>query len=137
MDKSLTSLSDDEVLLFSHDQTFKVGKVKLAINNFLNRLPEIFRKSLSSYHINVSYYDSKGQIINNGGVWLLERGISCEVLKMRASGWQKGKIKVCISVDFYPDPSESDDGLLANNSLESNLESPLEEIRQTINKETN
>jgi hypothetical protein len=55
--------------------------------------------------------------------WLGD-GVDCEILKPGAKGWQKGKIRIRVSIEFCPDQPEI-----------SQPESPLDDIRQRINKE--
>lgn len=54
--------------------------------------------------------------------WLNE-GLDCEVLKLGAKKWQKGKVRIKILAEFCPDESE-----------QVEPESPLDDIRKTINK---
>jgi hypothetical protein len=56
---------------------------------------------------------------------MLEQGIDGEVLRIGSKGWQKGKIRIRISVEFCPDESEI-----------TQPESPLDDIHQRINQET-
>ncbi|NES04449.1 MAG: hypothetical protein F6K22_17405 [Okeania sp. SIO2F4] len=76
-------------------------------------------------------------------------GPECEVLRPGTKGWQKGKIKVALNIEFYPDEpeeeieekesSESDnegENSGDNNSkiLETEV-SPLDDLRQKFNQE--
>ena len=49
------------------------------------------------------------------------KGIDCEILKLGAKGWQKGKVRIRVSLEFCPDEPET-----------SQPESPLNDIRQMI-----
>lgn len=51
----------------------------------------------------------------------IEEGLDCELLNLGDSQWQKGKIRVEVSVEFVPDEPESTD-----------YQSPLDEIRQEM-----
>ncbi len=70
-------------------------------------------------------------------------GIDCEILKIGASGWQKGKVKIKTTLEFIPDEPEVKEVLMQNeeetlmrNELEiSQLDSPLDELRKMINQE--
>ncbi len=55
--------------------------------------------------------------------WLGE-GVDCEILKIGAKGWQKGKIRIKVTLEFCSDEPEI-----------SQPESPLDDIRQMINQE--
>ena len=43
----------------------------------------------------------------NSSTWI-ELGADCEILKTSDKGWKKGKLKVEITVKFYPDEPEID-----------------------------
>jgi hypothetical protein len=60
------------------------------------------------------------------GKWFGD-GINCEVLRLDAKGWQKGKVRIelKVSLEFCPDETEI-----------SQLESPLDDIRQMIKKDS-
>ncbi len=53
----------------------------------------------------------------------LDGGLNCEMLSLGAKKWQKGKLRIKIVTEFCPDKSEE---------IES--ESPLDDIRKTINQ---
>ena len=55
-------------------------------------------------------------------------GVDCELLKFGAKGWEKGKIRVKLTVEFCPDEPE-----VEATSTNNQLESPLDDIRQMIN----
>jgi hypothetical protein len=67
---------------------------------------------------------------NYGGVsdpkmvtWFID-GQYCKLLKLGAKGWQKGKIRIRVSVEFCPDEPQT-----------TLPESPLDDLRQMINQE--
>ncbi len=76
-------------------------------------------------------------------------GLECEVLKPGAKNWHKGKIKVELTVKFYPDEPEEE--IEENESSQSENEaenygdnnsevletevSPLDDLRQKFNQE--
>ncbi|MGL5806098.1 MAG: KGK domain-containing protein [Xenococcaceae cyanobacterium] len=51
-----------------------------------------------------------------------DKGIECEILKVGAKDWQKGKVRLKVTLEFELDESE-----------DNNSDSPLDDIRQTIN----
>jgi hypothetical protein len=53
-------------------------------------------------------------------VWFNE-GVDCKMLKAGTNGWQKGKLKTKVSVEFIPDESET-----------PVYQSPLDEIYREI-----
>ena len=66
--------------------------------------------------------------------WLGE-GIDCEVLKFDSNTWQKGKVRVRVSLEFCPDEPELEQ-ITQSNDLEINqTESPLDDIRRMMSKD--
>jgi len=66
------------------------------------------------------------------------QGIDCEILRVGAQGWKKGKIKLKLNVtiEFCPDESEVEETPENNESETSQPESPLEDLRrQLLNQE--
>lgn len=59
--------------------------------------------------------------------WLTE-GAECKVLRPNSKGWQKGKVR--IQIEFCPD--EISEGDSRSNGSKSDLEFPLDEVRQTL-----
>ncbi|WP_255502520.1 KGK domain-containing protein [Okeania sp. KiyG1] len=76
-------------------------------------------------------------------------GVECEVLRLGAQSWQKGKIKVELTVQFYPDESEKEmeetelsqsenEVEISDKNNSENIEpeiSPLDDLRQKFNQE--
>ncbi len=54
--------------------------------------------------------------------WVNE-GIECEILKLGSNSWQKGKVRIKVTVEFCPDELEIQEP-----------DSPLDDIRQTMNQ---
>lgn len=61
-------------------------------------------------------------------------GIDCEILKIGAAGWQKGKVKINLNVtiEFCPDEPEVEEKRASNEQEISQPESPLDDIRLMI-----
>ncbi len=61
-------------------------------------------------------------------------GIDCELLKVGAAGWQKGKVKINLNVtlEFCPDEPEVEEPPASNEQEISQPESPLDDIRLMI-----
>ena len=76
--------------------------------------------------------DELGKILSNrGGVptwkemknsWFKD-GVPCEILKVNSNGWQKGKFRIKITLQFCLDEAEI-----------TQPESPLDDIRRKINE---
>ncbi len=111
----LPDCGDDDVLAFNANLV-KVGKfrdlVKFAFND-PNQIPERIFDLLRANGVYINPKDAFGN------------GLDGEVLKIGAKGWQKGKLRIRVSVEFCPDEPEI-----------SEPESPLDDLRQMINQET-
>ena len=64
----------------------------------------------------------------------LGEGVDCETLKFRANGWQKGKVRIRVSLEFCPDEPEVEETSASNEIAQP--ESSLDDLRQMINQET-
>lgn len=82
----------------------------------VNKLKEIVHNSFDSYIPAISNNISKILGMKNKFSWFdwIE---SCEILRAGSKGWQKGKIKVNVTLEFIPDEIEEN-------------KSPLDDIRQ-------
>lgn len=65
---------------------------------------------------------------------LFGEGINCEILKLGAKGWGKGKIRIRFSVDFCPEEPEFEHTTASNEPEISLPESPLDDIRRMMNE---
>ena len=59
------------------------------------------------------------------------QGVPCEVLRLDAKGWRKGKVR--LAIEFLPDELEVEE-TPETNEIEQ-PESPLDDLRQMINPE--
>lgn len=77
--------------------------------------------SSQSIHIQPTKFIGKGhksRLINDNNIWFKE-GVNFQILKAGSSGWQKGKIKVSVTLEFIPDELEEE-------------KSPLDDVRQEL-----
>ncbi|MFN6487045.1 MULTISPECIES: KGK domain-containing protein [unclassified Nostoc] len=116
--------SDGDVLDFG-DNTYKVGKLKQAIDTSFNSTLEYrFNQELSSKGIHIKESPNMN--------WF-QKGKDCEILTLGSPSWKKGKVKIKISVEFYIE--EEDIQITnSNNSEITELESPLDDLRRMINE---
>jgi hypothetical protein len=113
----LENCSDDDVLAFASNHMVKIGLFKNAVNYaFTDKY--MVASTLSSA------LSEKGVQINET-IKVFAEGRDCEILKIDAKGWQKGKLRIRVSVDFIPDEAEI-----------SQPESPLDDLRQKLNETT-
>jgi hypothetical protein len=131
---SLQNCNDNDVLAFG-DDTFKISKFRRAVKGaFGNNLGNQLSSQLSSYHgikIDGAILAPKG--INEPAARWFNNGIDCEILKLGSKSWQKGKVRIKVSVEFYV---EEDSEQVGSESSEIELpESPLDDLRQMMNQE--
>lgn len=63
---------------------------------------------------------------------LWSEGKDCEVLRLGAKGWQKGKLRIKVSVDFSPDEPDIEEPLASDEIKIAQPESPLDDIRREL-----
>lgn len=64
-----------------------------------------------------------------------EEGINCEVLKFDSNAWQKGKVRIKVTLEFCPDEPEIEEITQSNDAEANQTESPLDDIRRMMNKD--
>ena len=123
----LQSCGDDGVISFS-SQIYKIGKIKQALDQaFGGQVPNALMESLESQGIKearIYQFPSRGRAYEVNSYWF-DEGKDCEILRIGSNGWQKGKLRIKVSLEFCPDEPEI-----------SEPESPLDDLRQMINQET-
>jgi hypothetical protein len=91
----------NDVLEFGN-QTHKLIKLLEKIKTiFLSEFSKNLSHLLRQHEINIL---PSGHI-SEAETWF-DRGIDCEVLKVGATKWQKGKIRLNVSLEFVPDTAE-------------------------------
>jgi hypothetical protein len=127
--------SDDDVISFG-GKMYKFGQFKSALQSvFTGNLADVIIESLDSQGINgTSIYvvPSRGSAYTVNWKWWGE-GKDCEILSIGAKGWQKGKIRMKVTLEFCPDEPEVEETSTSNTITEP--ESPLDDLRQMINQE--
>ncbi|WP_293124791.1 KGK domain-containing protein [Microcoleus sp. bin38.metabat.b11b12b14.051] len=113
----------------------KVEKLKETVNRVLSEdaLGEKLNKSLSEQKLDIGldYDKNKGSYLYQQ--WFRE-GIDCEILRVGAQGWQKGKmkLKLNVTIEFCPDEPEVEEIPENNESETSQPESPLDDLRRQL-----
>lgn len=115
----LENCNDDDVLSNNGNLMFKIRRLKEALKeSFANEIPNALEttlraKFISQFSFGTHFWFEKDN--DNSQFW--------EILRLGANNWQKGKLRVRVSVEFVPDEPE-------------NLESPLDDIRKSINEDS-
>lgn len=105
----LSDCDPKDVISFSHQQWIGIAKLK----------DIVYRAFRSSGVNSITKYiaeQSDFKNTNNTNTWFYQ-GQECEILRAGSKGWQKGKLKINITLEFIPDEIEED-------------KSPLDDIRQ-------
>ncbi|MBD1886200.1 KGK domain-containing protein [Microcoleus vaginatus] len=113
----------------------KVEKLKETVNRVLpeNGLGQTLNQFLSQQALNIDVPLTTDQTRRLYENWFGE-GIDCEILRVGASGWKKGKIKLKLNVtiEFCPDEPEVEETPENNESETSKPESPLDDLRRQL-----
>jgi len=117
----------------------KVEKLKETVNGVLpeNGLGETLNRSLSQQKLDIDVGLTTDQTRYLYEKWFGE-GIDCEILRVGANGWKKGKmkLKLNVTIEFCPDEPEVEETPENNESETSQPESPLDDLRrQLLNQE--
>jgi hypothetical protein len=115
--------NNDDVLEFSSG-TYRINKI-------IDKVKKLFKEKLGTQVYTIlksEQIDINPGLDPNGNVdysnWF-DRGIDCEILKVNSQGWQKGKVRLKITLEFEADKPEE-----KNNNHQSDLS--LDDIRQII-----
>ncbi len=110
----LPNYGDDDVCSPSETEMFKVGRLRKTIKEaFIDSIQKALNEVLTN--AGLKFYTHKKDWFGDG--------IDCKILEIGAKGWQKGKIKIRVIVEFCPDEPEI-----------TEPESPLDDIRRMINE---
>lgn len=108
----LSKCNPKDVISVKSEQWIGVEKLKAIITRAFNI------NQTQGLDIIVNSIDSAFKL-GNSLLWFHE-GQECEILRAGSQGWQKGKLKINVTLEFIPDEPE----------IET---SPLDDVRQEIN----
>ncbi|AFY46505.1 KGK domain protein [Nostoc sp. PCC 7524] len=121
---SLSNCSNDDALSVK-DKVFKILQIKEAIKkSFSGELSNELYKALNNCGVSI---DPGGYLVGNkfyrcNNQWF-NQGIDCEILKPGSQGWQTGKLKIKVTLEFIPDQPNIPEP-----------ESPLDDLRRMMNE---
>lgn len=120
LNEFLKKCNDNDVLCYE-EKLFKLETIKNAINltfndlDILNVILNYFKKN----KLDISKHD------------LFKSNIPISILKSDSKGWQKGKLKIKVVLEFEPDePKEKEE--INNHKVDDNS---LDDIRSTISQQ--
>ncbi|MBD2387679.1 KGK domain-containing protein [Cylindrospermum sp. FACHB-282] len=116
---SLEKCGDDDVISFK-DKLFKLGRFRDTVNHaFIQEF---------GHTLNGTFEERNLPVPNTQE--LLGDGLDCEVLKIASQGWQKGKLRIKVTLEFIPDEPE-----IEQETEITEPESPLDDLRRMMNEE--
>lgn len=135
----LSNCSEQDVLLFG-STTCKLDQLRGEVSPHFSK-PKLGEEITNSLKCNKHLHvDVRGRSMGRGysyqdvyDKWFGDE-IDCEILKLGAAGWQKGKVKINLNVtlEFCPDDPEVEEKPASNEQEISQPESPLDDIRLMI-----
>ncbi|MFL9458492.1 MULTISPECIES: KGK domain-containing protein [Nostocales] len=122
MNDEFETLESGEIVSLNHQ------KIARHLNLPSNGFPDLHMRVEQIQELIVK----KINITDNRGQSLFDEGIICEVMKFEAKGWQQGKVRARLFLEFCPNEPEP--------SFEAEIkpvepESPLDDLRQRIQQE--
>lgn len=129
----LANCSEHDVLMLG-STSIKVEQLKEEVSKCFSKSKlgeEITNLLRTNKHLSISI--NRGRCYSAYDKWFHE-GIDCEILKLRAAGWQKGQVKINlnVSLEFCPDEPKVEETPASNEQEISQPESPLDDIRLMI-----
>ncbi|GAB4243031.1 MAG: hypothetical protein Kow0049_32480 [Stanieria sp.] len=101
----LNKCSEEDALEFSTG-IYKVKTVLLSIQNlFKDKIGKIVYDTLKAQQIDIPPGGSSDQSAIHYWNWF-DSGIDCSILKLGAKSWQKGKVRIRVSLEFISDETE-------------------------------
>lgn len=101
------SLGDNDVFSFGGTNMCKAGTIKKSLDLVFNgdQIPNMAANTLESSSIRGwNLYNQKTNNLENW-LWMTE-GKKCEVLRVGAQDWIKGRLKIRVIVEFEPEAPE-------------------------------
>ena len=113
--------SNLSVVSFGTNITFKISRLlEIANRTFLDKALDLINEQLKSHGL--------GSLLPMNKTNWNVNGIDGEILEPNAKAWKKGKIRMRVVLEFWPEESEEEQSKTVSST------SPLDDIRQTMNK---
>lgn len=132
----LKNCSKNDVLSF-RSAICKVSQMRQALQKaFRFSVAKVLYDSLKSHGVEI---DQGGRVMGEAFCrynhrWF-DEGVDCEILKLGATDWQKGKVKIKVMLEFCPDDAGFNDSPEDyNESRNGEIEWSMEEIYRMMNE---
>lgn len=119
MNNNFENLKSDDVVSVYAGQIFVTNRT-FTVGEFVSAMMQATKKQL-------------GELTEGKENWFGE-GLECKILKPGAKSWERGKVR--ISIEFEPEELEIAQTVDSSESENGKSESPLDDIRQRMSKET-
>ncbi|MEG3903729.1 KGK domain-containing protein [Microcoleus sp. B4b_D2] len=132
----LENYGNDDVFSFG-STIFKVGRLREVMrSSVVSKLESAVQELSKTQLLQINTNEYNQQFNRSQQQQWFGNGINCEALKIGAKGWQKGKVKIRVILEFCPDEPEVEEKPENNESETSKPESPLDDLRrQLLNQE--
>jgi KGK domain len=126
----LQKCHENDVLSFGNDM-IKFGQFKYVLEQSFSPAESKYSKVTTAIN---EHFKSSSAKIDYAGHVIAPNGIHCEILRIGSKGWQKGRIRVKVTLEFIPDEPEIEETPATNELEIAPPESPLDDLRQLINQ---
>jgi len=128
---NLSDLADEDIISFG-EFLYKVGKLKRVLKDSGDSgMGQKLSNKLQSLTVKID----ENCFLNGYALEyekLFEPGIDCEILRVGAKEWKKGKVKIKMSFEFYLEDDEMDDDSTMSQSDINQSKSPLDDLREKL-----
>lgn len=122
-DIKFVNCNSNDVLSFGEESLIKIERLKKLLTSLLGKrsIGQQVSTNLKIFN-GIEFRDSHGDVERRYDKWFKD-GVDCEILKVGANSWQKGKVIINLKVilEFCPEQSGYND-----------LNSSLDDIRKLI-----
>ncbi|MFB2974681.1 KGK domain-containing protein [Microseira sp. BLCC-F43] len=125
MDEQFQPLEDDAVVTIPPKYRFGLSHHTFRVDEFIHPAIVLFRNGIIA--------SLPSRPIDLGDKWF-DDGLDCEILRPGAKGWQKGTVRIKVTLEFCPDEPEIEETPPNEQPEISETESPLDDLRQLINQ---
>jgi hypothetical protein len=136
LNEQLQNCNDEDVLDLGNSFLCKLGRFRQALISIISyHFPRQINEELKKEGIEVKNIfktrDQYGSIRTKSGNADWTHDVECKILKINSKGWQTGRFRIKISVEF-----ETDEPEIEETTEIKEPESPLDDLRRMINDAT-
>ncbi len=125
MDEQFKPLEEDAVVTTTPDYLFGLRHYTFRVDEFIQAAIVLFTNGVLN--------SMKSYTTDLPKKWF-HYGLDCEILSPGAKGWQKGRVRIKVILEFCPDEPEVEETPPNEQPEISEPESSLDDLRQLINQ---